>query len=792
MRLRERDRRAHSAHLRQRLEQAWHDAENQQAVLHVERTGAYLEFESEPGFDLAISSLERLQSGIRLLNVRREGTGETERTLATVYVPHNRRGYFLRKIELYATENTKRDKPKNARLVDSITDVRRAVLESFWRPEERDLIPGDDSDWIEVWLSSDSDEVIARFELLSRERNIEAAAGVLKFPERAVKLILVNRTQLERLVEASDDIAELRAARRLALFFLELENQEQLEVVRELLERTTIQEPSDVSVCILDGGVNNGHLLLQPILADDDLHTVDPAWGVADDDGHGTLMAGTAGFGNLLEVVNGNLAIRVAHRLESAKILPPPPATNPKMLWGHMMAQGLSRAEIQAPERKRVSCMAISSVEDRDRGRPSSWSASVDELASGYEDDTQRLIVLSAGNNDDWRNYPDTNLTNEVHDPAQAWNALTVGAFTEKTEIVDPTLTGYHAIAPAGGLSPYSTTSLTWPPRKWPIKPEVMFEGGNVARGPNDSLFDADELQLLSTYHDPQIAQFARFNATSAASAQAAWMAAQIQATYPNAWPETIRGLIVHTAEWTDAMKEQFLAEAPSKEDYANLLRICGYGVPNLERALHCATNSLTLISQAEMQPFDRQNGRFVTNEMHLYELPWPADALRDLGELPVEMRVTLSYFVEPGPGEVGWENRYRYASHALRFQLNGAQETANDFVQRINRQAREDGEHPGTAGPMEEWVIGEARNVGSIHSDIWQGTAADLATSNLIAVYPAVGWWRERHHLNRWSRRCRYALVVSINTPAIEVDIYTPVAIQLGIPVPIRVNARR
>ena len=534
-RLMVRDRRAHSAHLRQRLEQAWHEGENQQAVLHVERSGAYLEFESEPGFDLAISSLERLQSGIRLLNVRREGTGETERTLATVYVPHNRRAYFLRKIELYATENTKRNKPKNARLVDSITDIRRALLESFWRTDERDLIPDNDADWIEVWLSSDNDEVVARFELLLRERNLEAAAGVLKFPERAVKLILVNRPELERLVEASDDIAELRAGRRLALFFLELENQEQLHVVRELLERTTIQEPSEVSVCILDGGVNNGHLLLQPILADDDLHAADPAWGVADDDGHGTLMAGTAGFGDLLEVVNGNSPIRVTHRLESAKILPPPPATNPKMLWGHMMSQGLSRAEIQAPERKRVSCMAISSIEDRDRGRPSSWSATVDELASGYEDDTQRLIVLSAGNNDDWRNYPDTNLTNEVHDPAQAWNALTVGAFTEKVQIVDPTLTDYHAIAPLGGLSPYSTTSLTWPARKWPIKPEVLFEGGNVARGPNDSLFDADELQLLSTYHDPQVAQFARFNATSAASAQAAWMAARIQATYPNA-----------------------------------------------------------------------------------------------------------------------------------------------------------------------------------------------------------------------------------------------------------------
>jgi len=104
---------------------------------------------------------------------------------------------------------------------------------------------------------------------------------------------------------------------------------------------------------------------------------------------------------------------------------------------------------------------------------------------------------------------------------------------------------------------------------------------------------------------------------------------------------------------------------------------------------------------------------------MHLYNLPWPADVLSGLGETQVTMRVTLSYFVEPGPGEVGWENRYRYASHALRFDVNGAGESEGEFVRRVNDQARDDGEHPGTQGLGQNWVIGEARNVGAIHSDI-------------------------------------------------------------------------
>lgn len=793
-----RDRARHSANLEQELARAWAAVDTQQrAAVHMERHGAYLEFEGEPGFDLAVQSLENLRTGIRLMNVRREGEGDQARIVATVYIPHDQRGYFLRKIQQYATLEVRNSAtPRNANLINSVSHIRQAVLESFWRPDERAQIPRDEQAWIEVWLSSDQDETISAFEGVLQTLEIASAGGVLKFPERSVKLVLANRRQLQALIEASDSIAECRAARELATFFVAMPNRAQVERAQALLGRTRFNGDG-VAVCILDTGVNNGHALIAPVLAADDMHAVDPLWGFDDHDGHGTLMAGTAAYGDLLALLNARDPVVIEHKLESAKILPPPPAQNPRELWGYMTNQGISRAEIQAPDRKRVICMAVTATETRDRGRPSSWSAAVDEVTSGYADDTRRLVVLSAGNVQDpanWRRYPADNLTNEVHDPAQAWNALTVGAFTEKTLITDQTMRGYAAIAPARGLSPYSTTSVTWPARKWPIKPEVVFEGGNVARGPNDSVINHEDLQLLSTHHEPNVAQFAAFNATSAASALAAWMAARIHARYPEAWPETVRGLIVHTAEWSDEMRRQFLPAAPTRNDYARLLRICGYGVPSLERALFCASNSLTIISQAELQPYDRHErdrSRFVTRDMHLYGLPWPSDILAALGETEVSMRVTLSYFVEPGPGEVGWDNRYRYASHALRFAVNGPGESEQEFLRRVNAQARDEGEHPGTE-PPDNWVIGEARNVGSIHSDIWRGRAADLAASNRVGVYPAIGWWRERHHLNRWNRRTRYSLIVSIQTPEQAQDIYVPVAQQVGIAVPVEVRAGR
>jgi hypothetical protein len=801
-RLRARDRQLHAERIAQKLEQAWNTAQDRQAVAHAERTGVYLEFRSEPGFDLVLKSLESIRSGIRLLNVKVEGPPGEETTKATVFVPRTKSTFFLEKVREYAEQDFVRTdpetgleltrSPKNATLVNSIGDVVAAMLESFWQ-DAPDMMPSDAPDWIEVWLSSEDLNVIEQFFRLCRELAIEIGEGRVTFPERTVCLIKASRSQLLELIERSDAIAEFRTAREVATFFVEQENRDQVQWAQDIRQRSQISGQDQIVVLVLDHGVNNGHLLLQPLLADQDRHAVVSDWGLADQHGHGTLMAGTAGYGDILEHLQNRDPIALTHGLESAKILPPPPEENPKRLWGHYTAQGISRAEIQAPHRKRVVCMAVTSEGNASRGRPSSWSGQIDELAAGYSDNIRRLIILSAGNvrePDDWKNYPDSNLTREVHDPAQAWNAISVGAFTEKTLITDPTLQNYQAIAEPGNLSPFSSTSSIWPARKWPIKPDVLFEGGNVARGPNDSVFDTEDLKLLSTYHAPQVAQFAGFDATSAASAQAAWMAAKLHAAYPDAWPETIRALIIHSANWTATQKERLLTEE-SKSGYAALSRICGYGVPSLERAFYCAENTLTLISQAAIQPFDKhaKESRYISKDMHLYRLPWPVDVLRDLGELTVTMRVTLSYFVEPSPGEIGWRDRYRYASHALRFELNGPSEEEAAFVQRVNRKAREDEEHPGTDGPGIRWTLGEARNVGSIHSDIWTGPAVELASSHLIAVHPAVGWWRERNHLGRWNKQTRYSLIISVFAPVQNVNIYTPVSVQIGIPVPIPIT---
>jgi hypothetical protein len=62
-----------------------------------------------------------------------------------------------------------------------------------------------------------------------------------------------------------------------------------------------------------------------------------------------------------------------------------------------------------------------------------------------------------------------------------------------------------------------------------------------------------------------------------------------------------------------------------------------------------------------------------------------------------------------------------------------------------------------------------------------------DLASRGVLAVYPALGWWKTRTALERYSQAARYSLVVSIRAPEIDVDLYTPIANQIGVPIEIQ-----
>jgi hypothetical protein len=746
--------------------------------------GFYLDFEVPAEHQAAVDGLENRLKKIELVAVHPLLEG-SETVRATVFVPEAQADYFTNKVEQYRDEETDGGRPRNQNLVARIEDVRLSALSSLFTDAD-DLLPEEGVlAWWEVWLR---DGRLPNFRTVASHLGITVKPHVVSFPERDVVLALADRATLARLVANTDAVAELRAPKDSPSFFLDMRPVDQADWAGDLVDRTLSPAALAPAVCVLDSGCTRGHPLISPGLEPGDQHAYDDAWGVGDSTfwtGHGTMMAGVALYGDLEAALATGDVIELTHRLETVKVLPPRAENDPE-LYGAVTEVAMAKAEAAAPGRRRVFCMAVTSNVGLGRGRPSSWSAAVDKLCYGGGDQ-RRLMVLAAGNIRDpivAAEYLDANDLAEAENPCQAWNALVVGAYTDKTAITHTDFASWDALAPAGDLSPASRTSNIWD-RQWPIRPDVVFEGGNFAHDGTNAAEAIDDLQLVTTHYQPNARLFDGFGDTSAAAALAANFSAGIMAERPELWVETVRGLIVHSAEWTPAMRAWFDA-AGSQAQRAALLRRYGWGVPNLKRALLSASNDATLMVEDALLPFRKDGSAIKTRDIHLHQLPWPGAELLALGDENVELRVTLSYYVEPNPGERGWTRRHRYASHALRFAVKRSLETTHQFRQRINRaaEAEEEGEAAAAAG-ADSWVLSTIRDRGSIHSDIWRGSAADLASRNAIGVFPVSGWWKEKPVLQRWDRSVRYSLLVSVRAPDAEIDLYTAIANQLAVEIP-------
>ena len=176
-------------------------------------------------------------------------------------------------------------------------------------------------------------------------------------------------------------------------------------------------------------------------------------WGSDDHQGHGTQLAGVCLFGPLGEPLYGNHPVELRHRLESVKILPRDGRNEPPD-YGPITLGAMALAESAAPNQQRVFCLAVTAEGD-DHWRPTLWSAALDQACAGTMDGYRRLVLVSAGNlrEDVGKNYPTENYVSSVENPAQSWNALTVGAYTNLAWIAEQGLEGYTPIAKPGTLS---------------------------------------------------------------------------------------------------------------------------------------------------------------------------------------------------------------------------------------------------------------------------------------------------------------------------------------------------
>ena len=357
--------------------------------------GFVLEFRLPLGQEKFVEKLEDRRQRIELLSVVDRGD---EGLRASVYVPMKAQQYFLRKIERYRNEQTESGRPRNEPLINRIEAIAYGAFSSVFTDDLTSLPPPDSTRWWEIWLRSGQ---IDAFSAIATELGVRLSSERLSFAERDVVLAFGAQASIGRCVVDSDGaIAEVRIAKDAPSMFLNLPNDEQAEWANDLAGRVISPDADAVAVCILDSGITRAHPLILPGLEVADVHKYDPNWPDGDSAawrGHGTAMAGLSLYGDLFHLLPGVGEVQLFHRLETVKMLPHDGTPQEPRLYGAITRESATRPEVAQPYRRRVHCMAITSPAGTSRGRPSSWSAAIDQIAYGDET-VRRLIVLAAGN----------------------------------------------------------------------------------------------------------------------------------------------------------------------------------------------------------------------------------------------------------------------------------------------------------------------------------------------------------------------------------------------------------
>ncbi|MGN7161933.1 S8 family peptidase [Sphingomonas sp. SAFR-052] len=747
--------------------------------------GGSMRIEGRPGQELDIGTGRAEGRGtMQVLNARRAVRGEGRnlvRDVATVFVTERNLEKLLVRLDKYEAYDGEDDRggrtakrPDSFWLFEGAETFRPARLEDFWTDDLSSFPSADGAAIWEVWVREGYE---GPFREALKQLKLSTEGAPSRFVDVSIWSVRATRQQLRRLIDRSAAVVELRGASSFSADHRDLPPAGRLADAETLARRIRPAAAEAPRVTLLDTGVNRANPLLRRSLPLSRCHAAIDGWDRLDFDGHGTKMAGVALFGDLADVAGGAVEVRLEAALESVVVTAPP--GNAALPARNAIERAVSIVE-DAEKAGRVFCLAATAPGEATDGRPSSTSSTLDKLAFGNARDT-RLFCAAVGNvSTDGRrpylaaDYATLNEDHGIQSPAQALNALSVGAITHKCS-------GRGALAAEGDLSPTSRTALAWEFRR--NKPDIVMEGGNHVLDPGGqtSRFHGPDM-VETTSRDVAARPITTTGETSAATAAAAGLAARLLARYPSMRAETIRGLMVHSASWTDAMLARHAAKVAEglrdEQAWLHVLDCFGWGLPNEERLFWSAGNALTLVVEDELRPYKHEQGKSVTlREMKHFRLPWPRAALAALGSAPVELRCTLSYFVEPDPHSASRARPELYPSHRLRFDFRRHDETERQALARVNRAFSSDGVTADDAG----WTLGSRfRSRGTLHHDIWRGRAYELADRGGVSVVPNRGWWADRPDLSPENRRIRFSLIVSVRTPETPTDIHAEALAQV------------
>jgi hypothetical protein len=538
---------------------------------------------------------------------------------------------------------------------------------------------------------------------------------------------------------------------------------DQLQEINAELIQPDVDAPK---VCVIDSGIQEGHRYLAPAIDSENSFNyvseqlTDVADGVQPG-GHGTRVAGAILYPRSIPrdgLYNLPCWIQNARVLNNNNELPPeifPPAILNKIVERYHCHLGT-----------KIFNHSISSTFPCRKKHMSAWGAEIDRLSHDYDvlfiqaagniftdsDNPFRLGILQHIQNG--RNYPAYLLEDScrVANPAQSFNALTVGSVSEAV-FSDGIRTSL------GGVDFPSAFSATGPGIWDVIKPDIVEYGGTYAvdNGNPPRLTSPEQLcpELLRANNGPAYSRDAV--GTSFAAPKVTHIAAELQKVLPDEPPLLWRALIAQSARWPE------WAINSDPQTYGDILRLIGFGLPSLERATSNNNYRMTFITSGT---------QFISaRDIHIFEIVIP-ESLRNIGEeYDLLIEVTLSYAASPRRTRL---NKRGYLSTWLEWRSSYLGESPEHFGERNihgrnSRNSSHDGVLPWVIREQNDWgdVQGLNRTSGTLQKDWALLKSHQLREGFCIGVVAHEGWDKNP------DSKAKYTLAVSFEAINKDIEIY-------------------
>jgi subtilase family protein len=554
-------------------------------------------------------------------------------------------------------------------------------------------------------------------------------------------------------------------------------------------------EANAPTICVIDSGIQEGHVLIQPAIDQETSHCFLPGRSQNDvgdfvaPGGHGTRVAGAVLYG---EVIPKDGKPQLPFWIQNARVLDEENRMPVELFPPQVLRAAVERFH-QGRRHTRIFNHSVNASGYSRTLYMSAWAAEIDLLCASYD----VLIVQSAGNlpilgttpylgvKDHLtagRDYPAYlyELSARIANPGQSLQALTVGsvAYGSLEAGVWRTFAQESGWPSAFSRSGFGIWGV--------IKPEVVEYGGDDVRNANEppdvqvgGRISAACPELVRSTMFPPGPAFDRDEAgTSFAAPKVARIAAQLQQLLPDAPALLYRALIVQSARWpiwaetllTALRDPNSQLNRERREQLINqvskIIRCIGYGIPDEARARVNTEHRTTFITSSETA--------IRAGECHIYQVPVPPQLRRQADEFDIRIEVTLSYVAQPRRTR---RNLRRYLSTWVDWKSSKLGEGIDNFRMRVMKGEESNTEPlPGSVLP---WTLHEnsnwgfvqntKRNNGTVQKD-WAAVKSNALPDDFcIAVLGHKGWSRDP------DSAARYAVAVTFEIVGQEIAIYEP-----------------